>query len=598
MFSRDIRSETLYFVFTDRFHDGDPDNNIGINPELSDASRRDWQKYWGGDLQGVIEKLDYLVALGVTAIWISPVFDQVDEVSDALASAPYHGYWTKDFKRLDEHLVAVEDRGKPFSARDTVFDRLIEEAHARDVRIFLDITCNHTHAGGGDTPKGALYDDGIWLTSFEDDQLGWYNKHGPIRDWQSAHELQKGELKGGLADLNEDVWGFRHYIMQAMSGWLARGVDGFRIDAVKHMSLSFWQEFVATMRKQKEDVVLFGEWAGIGWWDSMGVHFTNHSEMSVLDFSFQYAAQAVLCDGQPWRRLAEVFHQDSVYDDATELITFLDNHDMPRLLSAGLPVEHLPLAVTLLLTARGVPCIFYGMEQALHCDEEGGGDPYNRPMMEKWDLDTRVAQILPRLTALRRRNLAVQRGFTSDVRVDAEVYAFARMHGESVTLTILNRGGATRLDLQDVHLPDGDYHDVLLGREAPIRVAGGRVEGLRLEPGACIALEHSVPLPESRSRVVVRLNGYEAKLGERVVVMGDAAELGQWDPKRAAALHYVNANLWTGDLLFEQSAGRQVLYRFAVLSREGQVRYEDCVPREAHAPESGVSRWRAKWAGG
>src|SRR5262249_51197120 len=163
-----------------------------------------------------------------------------------------------------------------------------------------------------------------------------------------------------------------------------------------------------------------------------GVHFANTSGMSLLDFSFQYGALDVLCHRQHWRRFTDVLRHDALYDDATELVTFLDNHDMPRLLSSGMREELIPLAIALLMTSRGVPCVFYGTEQGLHDDTAGGHDPYNRPMMERWDTTSRGARTLATLAALRRRSLAVQRGFTRELYVGQDVFAFAPAPAASV----------------------------------------------------------------------------------------------------------------------------------------------------------------------
>lgn len=596
MRGRDVRAETLYFVFTDRFCNGDPDNDFGDNPEGTDPSHANWLRYWGGDLAGLVSKLDYLAALGVSAIWISPIFDQIDAVCDDAGrlAAPYHGYWTKDFKRIDEHLLPRSEWHRPFADRDTLFDRLLVEAHARGIKVLLDVTCNHTHAGAPGTPKGELFDDGKYLLSYDDDKLGWYSHHGPIRDWNNPLELIRGELRG-LADLNEDVWTYRAYILDAMVGWLDRGVDGFRIDAVKHMALSFWQELSATLHKRRPEVFLFGEWAGLGHWDARGVHFANASGMSLLDFDFQYAVADVLCRGQHWRRLAEVFHHDRAYDDATELVTFLDNHDMPRLLSSGLPPAHLVLAVTLLLTSRGVPCLYYGTEQSLHDDTDGGNDPYNRPMMVSWDLDTPVARALPRLAALRRRSLAVQRGFTRELLVEHDVFAYARGYDGAFIVVVVNRGPERTLELSEVLLPDGEYLDVLGGSAAPVRVRAGHIASMTVAQDSAVVLEYSVPLPSGRSLVVTRLNGYTSRYGDRVVAVGDAPELGGWNPERGVPLQYVNGNLWIGDLCFDASAGSDLLYRYVVFDRAGQIHYEDRTPRLRHVEETGVVEWRDRW---
>jgi cyclomaltodextrin glucanotransferase len=596
MRDRDFRAETLYFIVTDRFHNGDPENDLGDYPPGSDPTHQNWRRYWGGDLQGILDKLGYLASLGVSAIWISPIFDQIDAVADDMGrpASPYHGYWTKDFKRIDEHLVPRSERGRPFSDRDTVFDRLLAAAHERGIRVVLDVMCSHTSAGAPGSPKGELYDEGVFLTSYDDDRLGWYNRHGPIRDWSDPHELVKCELRG-LADLNEDVWTFRSYITATMAGWLDRGVDGFRIDAVKHMSLWFWQEFTSVMKKRRPDAILFGEWSGIGAWDAPGVHFANASGMSVLDFSFQYAAHDVFCKRDHFRRFADVIHHDHVYDDATELVTFLDNHDMPRLLSAGLPLVELPLAVALLMTSRGVPCIFYGTEQGLHDATAGGDDPYNRPMMKSWDLSTPVARMLPPLAALRRRSLAVQRGFTRDLIVGQDVFAFVRGYAGSAVVVVLNRGAAATINLEGVLLPDGDYTDLLGALSRPVTVRREVITGLAVPACAAVVLEHTAASKKTKATVVARLNGYASKYGDRVLVTGDVPELGSWDPARGVPLHYVNANLWTGDLGFGESAGAEVLYRFIVVDASGALQYEDRLPRQRRVHDDGVLAWRDRW---
>src|SRR5688572_16858405 len=94
----EFRGELIYFIVVDRFFDGDPNNNSGQDPKLYDPERKDYGKYWGGDLQGVIEKLGYLEQMGVTAVWLTPLFEQIEAM--VWDSAPIHGYWTRDFKRI------------------------------------------------------------------------------------------------------------------------------------------------------------------------------------------------------------------------------------------------------------------------------------------------------------------------------------------------------------------------------------------------------------------------------------------------------------------------------------------------------------------
>ncbi len=134
LYTRDVefRQETLYFVVVDRFYDGDAENSEGPNPELYDPEAKDWGKYWGGDLQGIIDKLDYLKNLGVTAVWLTPLFEQVEALF--IGSAAIHVYWTKDFKRLNPRFIHKDDDpslNKTQEAKNTVFDKLIDELHKR-----------------------------------------------------------------------------------------------------------------------------------------------------------------------------------------------------------------------------------------------------------------------------------------------------------------------------------------------------------------------------------------------------------------------------------------------------------------------------------
>jgi hypothetical protein len=120
---------------------------------------------------------------------------------------------------------------------------------------------------------------------------------------------------------------------------------------------------------------------------------------------------------------------------------------------------------------------------------------------------------------------------------------------------------------------------------------------LEVPKDSALVFEHHEPLPSARTAIVVRLNGYVSHYGERVIVLGDAPELGCWDPMRGVALYYANPNLWTGDLLFNESAGKEVLYRFAVIDASGSIRHEDCLPRQRRVPEHGVLSWKERWQG-
>ena len=213
----------------------------------------------------------------------------------------------------------------------------------------------------------------------------------------------------GLATFNESNIEYRNYIKSAIKLWLDRGVDALRVDTVKHMPIWFWQEFNAEIQTHKPSVFIFGEWGFSKPWDTGSVNFSNHSGMSILDFGLCEAIRAALGknDSQGFQLVQKIFNLDHLYYRATELITFIDNHDMPRFQSLNGDRGALKLAVGLIMTSRGIPCLYYGTEQYLHNDTNGGNDPYNRPMMDSWDADSPLYKLLALFSKLRRLNPAI-----------------------------------------------------------------------------------------------------------------------------------------------------------------------------------------------
>ena len=371
IYTRDIefRQETIYFIVVDRFCDGDPENNAGQNPADYDPTRQDWGKYWGGDLQGVIDKLDYLQGMGVTALWLSPLFEQVE--GTYFEQTASHGYWAKDFRRIEPRFIGVDEDNslnRTQETRNTTFDRLIAEMHRRDMKLILDIVCNHS-SPNIDGRKGELYDDGKLIADFASDPEvdGWYHHYGPVTNWQSQWQVQNAEL-AGLATFNEENIEYRQYIKAAIKQWLDRGVDALRVDTVKHMPVWFWQEFTTDIRNHHPDVFIFGEWIDSHPDNEISVSFANDSGMSMLDFGLNYAIRTALGKNDPrgFELVNEILSLDRRYQAATELITFIDNHDQPRFSSLNPDPQRLYLATVLLLTSRGIPCLYYGTEQYLH----------------------------------------------------------------------------------------------------------------------------------------------------------------------------------------------------------------------------------------
>ena len=248
----ECRGETIYFAVVDRFNSGKKDRS-GKETELDDPTHTDWKKYWGGDLQGIVEKIDYLHNLGVTALWLTPLFEQVEGIAGE--SAPIHGYWTQDFKRVNARWVNSQEEIRLFS-QNTVLDTLIDVLHQRKMKFILDIVCNHS-SPATTKGKGKLYDDGKLIADFDNDKNNWYHHYGDVKDWNDEWQVQNCELCG-LATFNENNIDYRRYITDSIKMWLDKGVDALRIDTVKHMPNWFWQEFTCEMHTRKPNVFIFG----------------------------------------------------------------------------------------------------------------------------------------------------------------------------------------------------------------------------------------------------------------------------------------------------------------------------------------------------
>ena len=598
-----FNDSVIYFIVVDRFFNSDPANDVGRNPESTDTSRKDWFKYWGGDLAGVAAKLDYLNELGAGAVWLTPLFEQAHGLVDAEGRgiAAYHGYWARDFKRLDEHLISDPADARVFASGTTIVDRLSKAMRARDMKLIFDVVCNHSSPAhrpdeGGKVSKGELYDDGKLLTSYDKDPLGWYHRNGNVTDWNSVAQVENREFCG-LADFDEHQIGYRTYIKEVMKLWVDKGADGLRVDTVKHMPLWFWQEFVSDMIFHKPDLFVFGEWFQGGCNDPASVHFTNKSGMGMLDFSLQRGLEDCLARNlyRGFFMVDDVFKKDCFFDDCHRLVTFIDNHDMPRFLSAGATPRRLDLALALILTCRGTPCIYYGTEQYLNNDTNGGNDPYNRPMMADWDTATPAFRLIKALSKVRKENRAVQRGSQRVKYLSEDLYAFTRVYRSSATLTVLNKGPKTALTLSNIEFPDGVYHDALSGRAVSVR--GGMSENLQLDTDTAMVLSY-VGEVKRRAGLTVSfmLNGLKTVYGQSIKVIGNCPELGSWDVKKAFPLEYVNENLWMGDLDIAESAGREISYKFIAVDPDGSALYED---RPAHArrlPAEGYVIHQHKWS--
>ncbi|HEX6291573.1 MAG TPA: alpha-amylase family glycosyl hydrolase [Herpetosiphonaceae bacterium] len=457
-----LKSDLCYQIATDRFFDGNTgNNNPAKSPNLYDSTKSNWKLYWGGDFAGIQQKLSYLKGMGVTAIWISPHVDNIDKaaVYGGVPNAGYHGYWTRDFMKTEEHFGTL-----------TEFDSLISAAHTNGIKVIMDWAPNHTSPANPSDPnfaeKGALYNNGTFMGDYINDPNGYFHHNGGITNWDDRYETQYKNL-ADLADFEQQNATIDNYLKNAANYWMNRGVDGIRVDAVKHMTQG-WQRSAADKLLNNKDHFLFGEWYLGGYNDPLysdNVRFSNDSGISVLDFYLNIAMRDTFGNGVSMRNLDNAITKTGAdYKYKENLITFIDNHDMSRFLTLRNNTTWLHQALAFMMTVRGTPCIYYGTEQYLHNDTNGGGDPYNRPMMPGFSTTTTAYQVLNKLSTLRQDQPALAFGGHQQRWLNDDVYIYERRFYNDVVLVAINKSAINyNVTGLNTALPPGTYTDQLTG---------------------------------------------------------------------------------------------------------------------------------------
>ncbi|PSJ38093.1 alpha-amylase family glycosyl hydrolase [Allosphingosinicella deserti] len=381
---RTPEQDVIYFVLPDRFENGDPANDRGriVGGRLDhgfDPAAKGF--YHGGDLKGLTERLDYIAGLGATAIWLGPIYkNKPVQGGPGQESAGYHGYWITDFTQVDPH----------FGTRAEL-KTFVDAAHARGMKVYLDIITNHTadvikyrecpkndcsYRSLGDYPhsrrgglSGAEINSGFTGIDKPGQRVGNFERlkrpdfaytpyvprdearvkvpawlNDPIYYHNRGDSTFRGESSqlgdfAGLDDLFTENPRVVDGFIEIFGQWIDDfGIDGFRIDTARHVNPEFWQAFVPAMTERAKargipNFHIFGEVFDPD--PGMLARFTKVDRYpAVLDFAFQSTATEVIARGAPTERLARLFQMDSLYEGgaatAMRLPTFLGNHDMGR----------------------------------------------------------------------------------------------------------------------------------------------------------------------------------------------------------------------------------------------------------------------------
>jgi alpha-amylase len=392
----DWSDEIVYMIMTDRFRNGDPSNDLD-----SDPSRANW--WHGGDLQGVIDELPYIKGLGMTAIWITPVAEQMP--------GGYHGYWTRDFIKVDPHLGTMAK-----------LQELVTKAHGLGLKVVLDVVLNHVGQGHP------------WVKDPAHATL--FHPECPI-NFADQRSVEMCWL-AGLPDLDTENPGVRALLME-WSFWLvqATGVDGFRIDAARHLSKDFLKAWTAAIKATHPDFWLLGEVYSSGYRYQSG--FLEAGLDAVTDFQTYDVIRTGLSEPGNLAQLAlppGLAAADIGRGRENARAIFLDNHDVARFVGRDPPPavtrSRLRQGLIYLFTMPGTPVLYYGTEIAL----PGGPDPDNRRNMIWGDAGSEVRDLVGTLAELRLGKL-VGADFLELVATQQQL-AYARRTGTAVTVVAFN----------------------------------------------------------------------------------------------------------------------------------------------------------------
>lgn len=466
-------SDVIYLIMTDRFSNGDPSNdNPAISPGLFDPANPHY--YHGGDFKGIRDHLSYFKDLGVTAIWLTPWYDNVNhlnsrEMPEGKPISDYHGYGAVDFYGVEEHFGTLNE-----------LRELVDAAHAMGIKVIQDEVANHTgpYNPWVTDPPTPTWFNGTLASHINETWQLW-----PLIDDSASNELKNQTLNGWFADilpdLNQSDPDCAIYLMQNTMWWIAStGIDGIRMDTLPYVPQSFWNAWADNMRTEFPNVSVVGEVFDA---DPAITSAFQTDSITVFNFPTYFKQRDVFIHGKSVRDLVNMMGHDRLYKRPEMLSTFIGNHDVMRFMNEeDATPDKLKLAFTWLLTTEGIPVIYYGDEIGMR----GGPDPDNRRdfppsafnRFERTLHQQNIWLYVQELLKLRSSLAGLKGTIREDLCVTEQQWVYKR--GSDVYVEINNADAAAKAAcpvsagaLRTV-LGDGNYGAELAPHSARISVAG------------------------------------------------------------------------------------------------------------------------------
>lgn len=435
------QSDVIYLIMADRFCDGNQDNNT-IGDSLDEFTENDLDGRKGGDIEGIISKLDYLKELGVSALWITPMLENNMWMS-------YHGYAATDLYKIDPRFGSNE-----------LYKKLVEEAHKKDLKIIMDHVSNHigiNHWWIKDLP----FKD--WINGEPGNHLpANHNKMtfpDPYSPGESVDLIWNGWFTDYMPDLNQRNPYLKKYLIQNTIWWIEYlGIDGIREDTYPYVNQYYLSDWAKIILDEYPSFNIVGEiWTGEAPYlaayqrnNKFGLKL-NSNLPSVTDFALADAFRDYLSGKKGLEGVFNILSMDYIYSDPENLLTFIDNHDIARglYLSNG-NIQKFKIALTILLTTRGIPKILYGTEIGIVGDDRHGtirtpfpggfkfSDHNAFTKCGRTDFENDIFKFTQKLISLRRNFKSLSSGRLTHYYPFNNVYVYFRKLNNETTMIVVN----------------------------------------------------------------------------------------------------------------------------------------------------------------
>jgi glycosidase len=437
-------SDIIYLITPDRFANGDETNDVVEGMNQTELNRQEPYARHGGDIQGMIDHLDHIQALGMTAVWPNPLLEN-DQPRES-----YHGYAFSDYYKIDRRFGS-NDLYKAFS----------DSLHNRGMKLIMDVVYNHIgdrHYLYTDMPDSSWFFmyDSFTKTNYRDNVL-----YDPYASEYDKKIMTDGWFDTHMPDLDQRNPRLANYLIQQTIWWIETyGIDALRIDTYAYPDQNFMRQWGKEIKNQYPDLFLFAEtWVhgtpSQAWFmgDALGPE-PNYLD-GLTDFQVHYAINDALTKEQGWTdgvaRLYYTLSADYVYKEPINMVTFVDNHDLARFYGVvNKDFQKFKMGMTLLITLRGIPSLYYGTEflmaetdghGKIREDVMGGwpGDPMDKfTSSGRTDDENQAFELIKELTSLRAAHPALQSGKTTQFVPENGLYVYFRYSDEETFMVVLN----------------------------------------------------------------------------------------------------------------------------------------------------------------